>query len=1813
MPDPEWDSIGSTNTEAPAPEWDSIGVPSKARLSPYDARAAFTSLYPKFSDYVTSQERSSTDPLSRKNPGSYHVDEPNAIDVRPIPGVRFSDFVKSFETSGHKIVESRDEQANPMPWTTGPNWHIVLSGGPDHKAPLNAPAQAPEWDSIGAPTTPSVDDGKPSDGPATVNKTLDTVMTSRGDTVSEDQSPDRIAVSDVQAKGNQSFQDMTWQFGKDKTLSKVPLDAAVNKIVEEGKKNGVTVTDTGPVKQWLMHYRSGGVLPMTFTDPTNTVGDNEITVTGQKLPENSLEAAGHSVYDTIGGTLEGSADAVKALAESGLRLENNLGLDNDKLLYDINLQKARKEANGLDPLSETYYNPSGTSREVGKFVGENLPYVAIPMEGAPIRTNAVIGAMASPDAPVVGGILGGTMGGLGHVGKLRGEKPWVTPTDNPLDIQGAIDTGVLPEDVQMTSRGKIHKDFVQKKVNDLSAGWTNSPDVKVVQGFRGLPEDLRAQMKADGAQKAEAVIDKDGKIHILADNITNPDRIQPVLFHEALGHTGLKNVFSDGLDNILDDIYRTNHNIRNAADEYLKKRDGIYEGRSPQTRATEEVLAMMSENGKIDPSVMDRLVTYIREFGRDKLGLDLRMNDREVRILLSKAHDNIVNGGDIHQGGNGVRYMYIGEKGALTADPHNVNSSWDFSKDTPEDLAHAQDMKDRGYDVGPDGKTRLATGWFEGPDGKWRREITDHRAEATEHFWDNVDENGNHQPMRLGDVLKHDELYRHYPEAKDIILRDDPQWGAHGSQWKNDIRVSPDAPDWMGTLHHEIQHWVQDKEGFARGGSPDRAVEKMSDAHLARVTGKVIDWLEGEKKAADTKARAYKNFAKDPLAQEYYDANRNFHDDYDSLSQDVKTVRYRRLRSAENALFEKYLGSSNIREITKNPEYKDFNKLLHDFGAKRHQDYNPFGKVLSQPENIRELQDTLGDALDDHGNLIDRRTAQSVLNKNEHVPFQAYEHLFGEVEARDTAHRVGFDEQQRWEKTPYTAEDHIEPNDYIIDTEKGLDITKPSSEEGPRYSLPEKDRKAEKVAKDKIGNLSADKINSTEDIRRIMDEAADGVHIPESLTHEDVRILAERSGITPAKLLKKNPQLADPVVLMKAKMLVESTGKDVSRLAEALQSADGKIGDLERFRTALLRHGAMMEWLMRAANHAGRALNILGARTSEGVLARIGDTAHIAALDDSALYSIAKNVSMNADNPLAVSKIAKDSAKPYFEDYISSFRYSMMLSGLPTHIKNALGNATLMAVNLVEHGGASIIGQWKRFTAGERVLAREAGMRSYGMLKALMDSKTYRDAAQSYIDRHPVHSVSKVEGGENLLGPLDAPKGALAASDSFFRSILENGDFYGIAMRNASKEGKKGAEFWDRVDELIQNPTKEMVEHADQQAAELQLVDEPSALGKWIENAKSRPARTDKNMVGKRALRFALQIALPFTRVTDRLFWTAVRRSPLAFTDRLWRARIAEGGAARDLAIAQMTMGTAAIGYFYNLAQDGKITGDGPKDFKKKAALEATGWKPNSIKKDDGTYVSLSGLDAVSVLANTTATLVERYKAGEVTDDDGAIEGTHLSTAIASQLSNNTFTAQLGDFVYMFSGSPQGDNAFENFAASTAVSFLPTPLKQYNQKILDPILRDTSGDGSLSGKVYGRILGATPEFSKDLPVRHDIFGREIKRSGETITGMFQTGKSDPDPVSHEVFDLSEKTGKILISPVDRGTIKYIAKKPDAAQVQQAQEEIGKNIHDSLLEWIKSPEWKGMTTEDKAKTIKEVQSYWRKDYKERNSVDATAGP
>jgi hypothetical protein len=190
----------------------------------------------------------------------------------------------------------------------------------------------------------------------------------------------------------------------------------------------------------------------------------------------------------------------------------------------------------------------------------------------------------------------------------------------------------------------ITLDELNNAVKAITSRWGARLEPKMVQSVADLPDTIRKEIEKLGRTDAFGFY-KDGKAYLIADNMNSVEDVAPTLYHEALGHLGLRERFREGLDDVLNDIYRTNKGVAALADKFLSANQDLYsKDENPTARAVEEVLASASEAGPLRASRLDKLMKYIKDFARKYLGFDFKFSDREVRTILAMAHEQALSG-----------------------------------------------------------------------------------------------------------------------------------------------------------------------------------------------------------------------------------------------------------------------------------------------------------------------------------------------------------------------------------------------------------------------------------------------------------------------------------------------------------------------------------------------------------------------------------------------------------------------------------------------------------------------------------------------------------------------------------------------------------------------------------------------------------------------------------------------------------------------------------------------------------------------------------------------------------------------------------------------------------------------------------------------------------------------------------------------------------------------------------------------------------------------------------------------------------------
>uniref|UniRef100_A0A6M3KF35 Large polyvalent protein associated domain-containing protein n=3 Tax=viral metagenome TaxID=1070528 RepID=A0A6M3KF35_9ZZZZ len=215
----------------------------------------------------------------------------------------------------------------------------------------------------------------------------------------------------------------------------------------------------------------------------------------------------------------------------------------------------------------------------------------------------------------------------------------------------------------------------------------------------------------------------------------------------------------------------------------------------------------------------------------------------EVMAEISKVANMDLSTGKIHSYKMGEKGIYnhadIAVKHNMpneTTIPGFLNKKGEFLVQYQDDLVKVnkpytsplkQAILDTHRGADPE-KVWKETGWTQDPQGKWMFRIDDSKAKLHvskpnrrigDSFFD----------ANLEDILDHPELYKAYPEFKNMrVVASENVKPLSASFNGNEIWIGADTPANLSksTLLHEINHAVAAKEGLVKGGvSPSRTAE----------------------------------------------------------------------------------------------------------------------------------------------------------------------------------------------------------------------------------------------------------------------------------------------------------------------------------------------------------------------------------------------------------------------------------------------------------------------------------------------------------------------------------------------------------------------------------------------------------------------------------------------------------------------------------------------------------------------------------------------------------------------------------------------------------------------------------------------------------------------------------------------------------------------------------------------------------------------------------------------------------------------------
>lgn len=263
----------------------------------------------------------------------------------------------------------------------------------------------------------------------------------------------------------------------------------------------------------------------------------------------------------------------------------------------------------------------------------------------------------------------------------------------------------------------------------------------------------------------------------------------------------------------------------------------------------------------------------------------------------------------------------------------------------------------------------------------------------------------------------------------------------------------------------------------------------------------------------------------------------------------------------------------------------------------------------------------------------------------------------------------------------------------------------------------------------------------------------------------------------------------------------------------------------------------------------------------------------------------------------------------------------------------------------------------------------------------------------------------------------------------------------------------------------------------------------------------------------------ALNGVIPFVKIPSRILSYTFERTPLAPLMSDFRAKVAAGGASRDLALAQLAVGGMITSASADMVASGMLKGSGPPEKGLEQAQEREGMKRDSIKIGDGWY-NINGIHPVGKTMLLAADVAEAIQGGqhELKDDEDTTKiavGTAL--AIARTLTNASYMQGLANLFATLHDAKVG-GAGETAILSAEGSLIPQAIASVD-RATDPYQREVY-------TMLDEFKSKIPGWSQSLPPRRDLWGAPIPSGHDPLTRLaspVQFQKETHSPIDDEIL------------------------------------------------------------------------------------------
>lgn len=557
-----------------------------------------------------------------------------------------------------------------------------------------------------------------------------------------------------------------------------------------------------------------------------------------------------------------------------------------------------------------------------------------------------------------------------------------------------------------------------------------------------------------------------------------------------------------------------------------------------------------------------------------------------------------------------------------------------------------------------------------------------------------------------------------------------------------------------------------------------------------------------------------------------------------------------------------------------------------------------------------------------------------------------------------------------------------------------------------------------------------------------------------------------------------------------------------------------------------------------------------------------------------------------------IQKIITDKIPPTKGQSIKAWMRISMLFNPKTQVRNVMGNATILPVNMFSD---------LMSTAVDKAIAKKTGTRTTGMTNIAKYGKGFgKGLYESYNDFRKGINTRNIQGNrfEVTEGRNFKNKGlgkALNKVDNMLSFMLDAGDrgFYEATFTNSINN------------QLILNKTTEVTQDM------IDIATNEALQRTWQDNNEYTKAvlqiRKILNKFGTKSYGLG-DILIPFAKTPANLTKAIVDYSPVGLVKTITKDAIifnrslSNGQYSAQLQhklvqnLGKGMAGTALYVLGYALAKAGIASGESDDDKDVKNFMKnSLGISSYSIKIGDRSFT----FDWAQPVATPLAIMTNYVKYSEDNPDAKAIEKALQSINIGTeQLLQQSFMESLNTVM-------NGNGTFmENL--SQAVLDLPArAIPTFSKQIADMVdgtQRTTFEYNKPVQSAVNAVKAKIPGLSKTLPASTDTLGNEIQKYGgeNNLFNVFfnpaNVNKGELSKAGEEIYELYKETGNTSLFP---RTAPYYMNS-DGEKINMTaetradfQKVSGKYVENSIEKLLDNKTYKNLSDSEKAEIIEEI--------------------